>query len=295
MIIVRPFEITPETLGFSNIPENDYPVFNSATVYTDSDRVIYNHTIYESLQDDNIWNTPSEDTIDWWADLGSTNRFRMFDKSVGSQAISEDEIEVEIDATGLIDTIALLNTSAASARIIMSTQDGVVYDSTTSLISDNGINNWYMYFYEPIERQPDTVIGNLPLYTNPTIRIILKDPGYTVACGSLVMGHSREIGLTQYGLNMGIQDYSIKTRDAWGNYVIQPRSYNKKESATLEVDNGQVTQVYNLLAGYRAELILYIGADEFGCSIIYGFYKDFSVEVQYMTYSILSIEIEGLT
>ena len=55
-----------------------------------------------------------------------------------------------------------------------------------------------------------------------------------------------------------------------------------------------VDRLQNILAGYRATPILYIGTDEFGSTAILGFYKDFSIAISYFAYSVCTIEIEGL-
>jgi hypothetical protein len=40
---------------------------------------------------------------------------------------------------------------------------------------------------------------------------------------------------------------------------------------------------------------VWIGADTFGATFIYGFYKDWGIEITYVSHSIATIEIEGLS
>jgi hypothetical protein len=39
---------------------------------------------------------------------------------------------------------------------------------------------------------------------------------------------------------------------------------------------------------------VWVGSEEYASMIVYGFYKDFSIEISYPTVSICSLEIEGL-
>ncbi|NOV29161.1 carbohydrate-binding protein [Methylomonas sp. ZR1] len=220
----------------------------------------------------------------------------MFDEAINSQSVNPNTIDLTFTTTDRIDTVALLNIAGLSVRIIMTDAiDGVVYDKTTSLISDSGITDWYSYFYEPIARKTDFVAFDLPPYYAATVRVILSDPGYNVAIGALLLGFKKVLGGTQYGAKAGIQDYSVKKRDDFGNYTILERAYNKNASFTFWVVAGNVDYLQNLLATYRATPILYIGTEDYRSTVIYGFYKDFSITIAYPTESLCNLELEGLT
>jgi hypothetical protein len=301
MRIIRPITINDAALTSSNVPENDYAAYNAGTTYALGDRALYivanKHWIIESLQAGNIGHTPTGVSTDtWWLLVGYDNRWKMFDGSVTSQTAMASVIDTVFATLGRIDSVALLNISAATARVKMTDAiDGIVFDQTFSLISTMGIGDWYAYFYEPIVRLQDFSTSDMPAYNAPTIEVILSDSGNTVLCGACILGLNRELGGTQYGLKLGIQDYSIKQRDDFGNYTILERAFNKYAQAQIIVDAALVDQLEIILAGYRATPIVYIGADDYGSSIIYGFYKDFSVLIAYPTHSICSIELEGLT
>jgi hypothetical protein len=236
----------------------------------------------------------------YWIDAGATNRWRMFDSSITSQTSASDEIEVVFDLGERVDTITLLNISAKSARVVVEDAvDGVVYDSTANLISSGGITDLYLYFFEPVERVADFVFEDLPPYANPTITITLEDPSNTVLCGGCVLGLSRDFsddGMgVERGAKTGIQDYSIKQRDTFGNYTILERAFNKRADFTVYVPSDLTEALQTTLSRYRATPIVYIGHVEHKTTIIYGFYKDFSIEIAYPTFSVCTISLEGLT
>lgn len=253
------------------------------------------HKVYESLQASNTGHYPVS-SPDWWLDCGSTNRWKMFDTSVTSQTSAPDELEVSLEATGRVNTVALLNLSASAARVVMTDAvEGVVYDQTQTFSSDSGISDWYAYFFEPIIRSTDALFDGLPPYAGAQIDITLTDPGNAVLCGAALLGLSREIGGVQYGASTGIQDYSVKQKNDFGDDIILERAYSKRGVWAIYVANAIVDELAKILAEYRATPVLYIGSEDFTSTWIYGFYKDFSLVIAYPTESICNLELEGLT
>jgi hypothetical protein len=253
------------------------------------------HKVYESLQAGNLAHYPPSSPT-WWLDLGATNRWKMFDQSVTSQTSNADTVVVSLLASGRVDTVALLNVSTSTIRVKMTDGvDGVVYDRTQGMASDSGINDWYAYFFEPIVRKTDALFTEMPPYADATIDITLTDTGQAVLCGAALAGLSRDVGGTQYGAAVGIQDYSVKQQDDFGNYTILERAFSKRAVWSVLVENQIVDEFQTILAAYRATPTLYVGADEYASTFIYGFFKDFSTVIAYPGTSICNIELEGLT
>lgn len=298
MKVIRPFTINDAALISSNILENDYSAYSVGTTYALKDRVIYVttnvHLIYESLVNSNIGNAVTDTTK--WLLVGNTNKWRMFDQSVQSQSSNLSTIVDVFTISDRIDSAVILNANAASARIQMvDAIDGTVYDKTYPLVSYSGITDWYAYFFEPIVRLQDLAITDMPPYVNSTVTVTLTDAGNTVLCGALIFGLQRNIGGTQYGISTGITDYSIKSQDTFGNYTITPRSFRKRSDVSIWMDNTLIDAIQILLASYRATPIVYIGVDGLANTIIYGFYRDFSINIAYVDKSICTMQLEGLT
>ena len=96
-------------------------------------------------------------------------------------------------------------------------------------------------------------------------------------------------------MSVGIQDYSVKSRDSFGNYSITERAFNRRCTMQVLVDNAKVDPLVNILASYRALPTVYVGSNSFGSSMLFGFYKDFGIAIAYPTSSLCNIELEGLT
>lgn len=297
-LMLRPFEVTSAALTASNVTET-VSLYNLATSYSAGNQVredtATGSLLYESIVGSNTGNPLTDATK--WLPLGATNRWKMFDGSITSQTQNADSIEDTIQITGRIDSVALLNIDAASAQVIATdATDGVVFDETVSLVSTDGITDLFAWLTEPIERVADKLITDIPtLYSDLEVQIILTDTGATAKCGAAIVGLSKGIGDTQYGASVGIQDYSRKERDDFGNYVVVERAFSKRANFTVWMNINLTDQVQILLARYRATPMVYVGSDMFGSTLIYGFFREANVEISYPTISIMTIEIEGLT
>lgn len=295
MKIIRPITITDATLTASDVPENDHPAWSAPTTYALGDEVIIaaTHRAYRSLQAANLNKAPATETT-WWLDIGATNRWVMFDSLVNSTTSQADSIAVTLTPTERSDSVVLLNVSAATVSVsVTDVTDGVVFAETYNMVSASGIQDWYDYFFEPVVRKTELYASGLPPYANAAIAITIT--GATAAVGECIVGLSREIGGTQYGAKIGIRDYSIKEQDAFGNYSILERTFSRRGTFTVWADSNLTTEIQNILAGYRATPVVYIGSDSIDATIIYGFYKDFDIDIAFPDVSICSLDIEGLT
>jgi hypothetical protein len=299
MKIVVPIAINDAALISSNVSETLYTPYDAGYPFAIGDRVQIVgpnlHQVYESLVNSNLGNTPAISPTKW-VYVSVTNPWLMFDQSVTSQTANADSIDVSIQASGRNPCLTLLNVSAAAARVEMVDElDGVVYDQTFSLVSDSGIDDWYSYFFEPVVRLQDLTVLDMPLYASPIINVTLTAPDETVLCGALLIGPPTNVGATEYGATVGIQDFSVKQQDDFGNYSIVARAFRKRATFTVLIDAVRVDTLHALLSSLRATPTLYIGTDQYTSTAIYGFFKDFNIDIAYATESVCSLEIEGLT
>lgn len=298
MKIIRPVAVTDTVLASSNVPEAE-PVWSAATNYALNAIVRGNvpdtaHRLFMSLQASNL-NHPLSDPA-WWVETGPTNRWAMFDGSNTTLTTNADSIVVELETSSRVDSVALLNISAGLVRIEMIDDvEGVVYDQTFSLTSSGGIVDWHAYFFDPIARKTDLVVFGLPPYANSTLTVTITDTGSIASLGALVIGLSKILGETAMGASIGIQDYSRKEQNAFGDFVLVERAYSKRATFSVWTPRGFTDELQTLLASYRAVPIVYVGSEEFGSTVIFGFYRDFSIAIEYPTRSVCSLEIVGLT
>lgn len=295
MKVIRPVAITDSGLIESSVPETDHAVYDPATNYAVGDQVIYDHVSYECVQTPNAGNAPDVSPL-YWAPVGTTNRWLMFDGEVGTQTLADQSLEVTI-APGLVDSLALLNLLGANVRVVVRDGDGgpVLYDHNYPL-DGSEVFDWYQYFYQPFIEVHEVVLTDLPLYGSAHITITLTGAG-SVAVGILIAGTAFFIGDTQYGATAGIIDFSRKeTNQTTGATSFNKRKFSKRVSGQLMLENYALNNVYRILADLRATPSVWVGTDSAGFEplILFGFYRDFSIEISYPTASLCSLEVEGL-
>ena len=291
-------------LTHTDIAETDYDEYNPATTYGDGDNVMETavgiHHNYESLQAGNVGHTLTDTA--WWLDLGATNRWQVFDAKTGSQTTATGaSMHYDLTPAEVIDAIALLNLDATSVQIVgVDPVAGEIYNESYNLVTTVAVLDWYMYWFEPIIRATDLVKTDLatigiPPYTDAVWTITITNTDSIAACGEIVVGLQATLGALEYGAEAGIVDYSTKTADAYGNFTITERAYSKRNSYDVTVFNTAVNEVFRLLSVYRATALVWVGHEDYTMFIVYGFYKDFRIGMRYPAYSIMTIDIEGLT
>jgi len=242
----------------------------------------------------------ARDTPLWWKEVSSTNRWKAFDLKVGSQVSQADLISFSI-APGMIEAIAFLNLDASSITVTMTDPvEGLVYDETINLVMTDSrgislIYDWYSYFFGTAPKTMDAVKLDLLPYLSATVAIAISNPDLTAKVGGIVVGLAGDLGTSRYGTTLSITDYSKKTADADGNFSITKKAYSKRMSVPMRLSNSVRDEVFRVLAQYRATALVWVNSEDYASEIVFGFYKDFSIVVKYLTYSDCNLEIEGIT
>lgn len=259
----------------------------------------YSNKIYESLIGSNL-NKQPDVNLTSWLDLGASNKTAMFDLQVNTQTTATTSLTVVFQPGTSFNSLAFLNIIGSSITVTVkdSPSGTVVYTSTINLDNSSiNIIDWYSYFFEDFDVVTEAVFMNIPPYNNGTVEVIITaSTGAPVAIGTCVVGTAIELGNTQYGLNYGIRDYSIKETDEFGNTKFVKRAFSKRMSPKLDVENLRLNYVSKALENLRATPTVYIAVDDptYAGTIVFGFLKDWNIEVSYPSHVMISIEIDGL-
>lgn len=303
MIVVSPVTVTDAVLTSSNAPETDYAEWLAATTYSVGDKVIRltTHRIYENLIA-GVNATLPENALTGatprWLDIGATNRWAMFDDEINSNTTLAGTLTVVL-APGSIDTVSLIDITADSATVVLRDSPGgtILYDVTRTDLDASPIVDIFGWFIAPYQQKTILNFTDMPVsYTDCELTITLT--GTVVSCGACKFGTSINIGDAQFGVEVGITDYSRKTTNEFGRVLIVPRESAKPMNVKLEIQNGVISSVYNLLEGLKTTACVWIGqtADVRleDMLTVYGFYEDFSVVVPYPSMSHCNLSIQGL-
>lgn len=226
-------------------------------------------------------------------------------------------------------TTAAINIQEISPTIPYTTNlNNILYDNTLDsvfIVGDNGrrirssityfnsqllnvsppIGDWYDYFFADYEIKNQILLNNVvPNYTGTkTTFSIVADPEGTnyvnkyVSASVSLAGNQIVLGTTQWGASAGILDYSKKETDDFGTTTFVERAFSKRMNVNLILPSADLTRVQKALIDIRATPCMWIGTDdsEYDVLVIYGFYRDFNLEIPYPEYSFCSLQIEGLT
>jgi len=301
MKAIAPLEISDANLVSSNVPENDHAEWSSLTTYSLGDRVISTttHKVYESAANSNTGNDPTTDDGNFWIEVSATNRYKAFDQKLSEPTTQSDSIEYVISTgSNIVNSLAFFRLFADTAQIVVKDNlSNVVYDQTYTLLDNSSVIDWYTYFFEPTsDRLEQLLINDIPFYSNAAIEITLENTGSTVEAGQIVMGQLTSLGRTAYGTEIGIEDFSRKDRDTFGNAIIIERAFAQTANYEVEIETQDARRVQRFLAKYRATPLVWIGQEDASYGlIVYGFYAQFSINLATPSISYTTIEVEGLT
>lgn len=306
MRVLIPFKVGDSNLISSSIPENDFAQWSSTTTYAVGDKVISTttHRIYEALQiSTNVDPTTDTSSPPYWLNIGATNRWRAFDQKISDPVTVPDgttTIQYTLGAFGLAsNSLTLFGLKGREASLVVTDSvAGQVYSRTISLIDNTLVDDWFTYFFEPARVKSEAIFEGIPPYANAQYVITVTDTtSVEPELGQIVAGQEYTLGETNYGTSVSIEDYSRKDRDAFGNAIIVQRPFAKLIDFDFVVNTSSVRRTAILLEEIRAiPAVYYAGIDteQFGTTV-YGFFRNFSINLDGPAISNVTLEVEGLT
>jgi hypothetical protein len=298
---VKPVQVTPAMLIASDVPETDHAAWAAETTYALDARVIVvaSHKVYQSLQADNTGHAPpvAGAADEWWIEVSPTNRWKAFDLSNSTRTTQAGDMYFEIEPGQVIDAAAVLNCTGVRAVRYRLTDPvyGLVYDKTHAMASPPPESGWWSWLFGRRIEQSQNIDLSLPSYPDAVLRVDLEGDD-AMAVGVILLGQQRAIGLgVNAGASVGIQDYSRKEKNDFGDTVLVERAFAKRASFSVVIDNNDLDELQLYLASVRATPCLWVGRTSRAATSLYGFYTDFDISISYADHSDCSIELEGLT
>ena len=298
MKVIKPVTVTDAMILASNATEA-YAAWSSVTTYAKDAKVDYGTHYYISLVNSNLNNIPDAVGSTAWAFLSPDNKHAMFDGQVSTETTKATSPLTVTVACGIVNSIALIGLTGSSLTITVRDNGASppVYTRTVGL-DGTIITDWYMYFFEPFVQLGEVVLTDLPPYLNGQVTMNLTGGG-AVAIGEMILGTVYTLGAegVEQGASVGIIDYSRKDTDTdTGITTFTRRAFSKRMSGQFLVDNVSINGVQRILADIRAVPSVYIGSEDttYAPLVVYGFYRDFSIDIAYPTKSWCRVEVEGL-
>lgn len=309
MIVVPPIQIDALTLTSSSIPEPDTArgevVWDASTNYTAGQVVIRlnTHRKYESVAGGVDAGLP-ENTPKKWIDVGSTNRWAMFDLTRNESSVSNTgEITFMVKPGKRINTMSLLGLQATTVKveILVGSNPTPVYVYETNTTARN-TTSWYEYFFGSFGYKPSVLLQDLPPYTDATFRVTIKNTnmGAETRVSSVVMGNKVYLGATQYNARSDSMNFSTISRDEFGNSVLKRRRSVPKTNQTLFTPKDIINSVRQARVDLNAVPALWSGLDDkfddeyFESLLILGIYKQFEIDIGHPQTATVNLELEEI-
>ncbi|WP_295855910.1 hypothetical protein [uncultured Xylophilus sp.] len=252
------------------------------------------HLVYRSRVANNTGNTPATSPTQWQV-VGFTNAWRMFGTRTSVQTARAEVIDVQLKVGEPIDSLTLLNTDATLVQVTQTDPvDGVVFD-TTYLMVDTEVADYDEYFFSPVVTRDRLLVTGLAPYASSTIRLQIKKPGGTAACAACLVGLSQYAGQAKWGIEMGIDDFSLKNVSQYGEAALQPGDYADNLNLTAYVPRARSTAFAALLKRQRAKPLLIVGDDTLPDTALYGWIESWRRTFEYLQEDVYTLSFKGLT
>lgn len=230
----------------------------------------------------------------YWNPKGYTNRYKMLDEFNNTQTTNPDSILLTLAPGQVVQGVYCGNLEATEVVITMTDPiEGVVFTATESLVVADSGSSFFRWFFNALRRKTYFVSVQMPVYYSATVTIEIKNPGGVAKCGMCVVGRLLDVGLSQVGLGTDIKDYSSTTFNFDGTSKSVLRGYSKRMNIDVDLDNQLIDSVQENLARLRGTSVVWVGATMYGSAILFGKYSSFKNIIKGLTYSQMSLQIEG--
>ena len=295
MKVIKSIQTTDAILAYSNIEEDEYPLWVSGQAWQAKARVIYDHKIYEAVLANSGTTPPTYDPTNWYF-VEATNRYRMFDSVLSNTSSKAGLIHVTLQPMDVVESLVLLNLTASRTRVVVTDPLlGVIYDETRYLTSFDLITDFYSYFNSPVQSsKPNALFTDLPVAPTATIDVYIENGSGVAQVGEIVYGVLKVVGKTKYGTSIGIKSYSRKETDEFGRVTVVKRKNSKYADYDIDIDNENLADVQRFFAEIDSVPCVFIGNEDMDELVVYGFYNDFKAVISFVTVSTCTLRVEGL-
>lgn len=269
--VLVPITITPAMLTSTTVtPEDPNPAWLVGTTYPAGARVYSatTHLVYESLKDSNTGKDPTvpanQTNISgvgtWWAVVGPTNKYAMFDGVISTQTSVDTPLTVVL-APGHFNSLALFGIDADDISVVVKdAPGGAVIFSYVAPLEGSEPSDYYEHFFDPYKPQTQLNITGVPPYSSAELTLSLTKGAGTVKLGMLAVGDMMPVGLPLRGASIDIIDYSSIVFDPYGNTTIRKRVNATGLAITAKCTIGEANAVIDGLKSTLGVPVAVIGS-----------------------------------
>lgn len=312
--------IPPITLNSTNITSNaptdlDPAEWNSSGSYAVGDKVKVTtgtpklEKVYQCIVADPTSDySPEVDvlrSVPKWVEIGSTNKYAMFDLLRDTQTISSDtlpnEITVNIIPGQSVNSLACLGmTGVLEVEVYAHSSSVLVYGPNIFDLNLRFTDSWYTYFYGIFRQKTACILFDLPSqYTDLNITVKFRG-NLSFGVGACVVGNYLDIGSTQLDVSVEVLNFSSVDRDTFGTALLVPRRNVPKTSQKLYIDKSRLSEVISIKNDLDAVPAVWSGLDDeidapyFDSLLILGFYRTFDFDINSPIGVFIDLQLEEI-
>lgn len=307
MRIKKPLEITESRLLASDIPEPDLTqgeeLWVSGQAYVAGDTVIRTetHRTYVARQDVTSTTPPENDPINW-ADVGATNRYKMFDYFNNQPSVFDASggATITLQPNSRVSSISVFGVEAD--HLTVTQRNGVggnilaqyEYDLLTRFTT-----TWYEYLTGEFIFRNTVVVMNLNPLTTSVFELTFTRQNGLASVETVTIGNPIFIGGLEYGATSDILDFSRIERDEFGGATLVPRKNVPTLGGSIFVEKSNIPRIVKFRKDNQATPLVFLGIDDvddpyFDSVSGLGIIKAMPIIVEYPNHSIVNLEVEGL-
>lgn len=231
----------------------------------------------------------------------ATNPQAMFNNTISDKSTKAGKMTVVL-TPGAIYSVGFAGLEGTDLTVYGTVGGDEVFRHEQSL-QDNLVTDWFEYYFDPFTpiqevfvQVAESWLGNIPPYSDMVLTIEID--GASTACGVCAFGRMYEFGSTTAGAKLEFLDYSSKdTNPTTGVTTFTEGPSAKLITAEVFADNKDMNRLQYVLSQMRATPTFWNfagGADYEGVFVVFGFFRDFSIVVNYPKNFLSFVEVEGL-
>ena len=301
---MRIIPLSTISLDSSTIAENLYGGSAltkwTATTFSQGNQVYYDavepHMVYEAVGATSAGDVPG--ASDLWSEIGTTDRWAMFDDFINTYSAYDETFTVEVDSSNT-NVVGLFGLTASEIELTQ-TNEGTSEDVKTETINldASATYDWYSYFTAALIYK-SSLIWEFPQYSDTTLAAtITYKPGSDAKCGFMGIGKAIELGKTLYGVNLSVVDYSKTITDDNGRTYFNPGASAKQIQLSAWFDKNMLDHVYRTLLNQVGALSIFDcnnSNTNYESLHVLGQIKDVDVSVDGPSIGRIDITIQGVT
>lgn len=300
---IPPLDIIGDSLLTSSSisePDTGEAPWNAGTAYVVGDEAYYtDHIIYTRLVDGTTATTPDLDTTNW-EPTRYTNKYAMFDMYRNTQSTDASPIEVVLTPGERVNTLVVAGMTNVNTLEVVVTSGGTEVYNYVEDLDTREVVDWYGYFFEPFSTRSEVVLLTIPPYSNAVITVTLTATSGSPSVGYMAIGNNVFMGYAQYGATSRAINLSTFTRNAnTGTVEMIPKRNIPIVDVRIFATKSLSAILYNLRDAAAGMSLIWTGIDDssdyfFKPLFAIGAYKNFEINVEHQSHTIVNLSIEEI-